>query len=125
MDLPLERMAEAAVEGVILGLYRFLPFKTMDREQEREVATFTILEQDDAAYKIIRTAAKTAEIIASAANFARDIVSTPSNEMTPSDLANEAQESAKGKNIRLHGARCRPDAGARDERPAGRGPGQR
>ena len=34
MDFPLERMAEAAVEGVVLGLYRFLPFKTVDREQE-------------------------------------------------------------------------------------------
>jgi leucyl aminopeptidase len=99
-DLPLERMAEAVVEGVILGLYRFLPFKTVNREQEGEVTGFTILEQDDVAYKVIRTAVKTAEIIASAANFARDIVSTPSNEMTPSDLANEAKESAKGKNIR-------------------------
>ncbi len=100
IDLPLERMAEAVVEGVILGLYRFLPFKTLDREQECEVTAFTILEQDDAAYKVIRTAVKTAEIIASAATYARDIVSTPSNEMTPSDLANEARESSKGKNIR-------------------------
>jgi len=100
IDLPLERMAEAVVEGVILGLYRFLPFKTLDREQECEVTGFTILEPDDSAYKVIRTAVKTAEIIASAATYARDIVSTPSNEMTPSDLANEARESAKGKNIR-------------------------
>jgi leucyl aminopeptidase len=45
IDLPLEQMAEAVVEGVILGLYRFLPFKTVDREQEVEVATFTILER--------------------------------------------------------------------------------
>ncbi|MCE5263199.1 MAG: leucyl aminopeptidase [Deltaproteobacteria bacterium] len=99
IDLPLERMAEATVEGVILGLYRFLPFKTLDREQEVEVETFTIVEQNDAAYKIIRTAAKAAEIVASAATLARDIVSTPSNEMTPTDLANEAKLSAKGKNI--------------------------
>ena len=99
IDLTPEQMAEAAVEGVILGLYRFLPFKTVDREQEADVETFTILEQDDAAYKVIRSAAKTAEIIASAANFARDMVSTPANEMTPSDLANEARMSAKGKNI--------------------------
>ena len=100
IDFPLERMAEAAVEGVILGLYRFLPFKTVDREQEGEVTGFTILEKDEGAYKVIRAAAKTAEIISAAATFARDIVSTPANEMTPSDLANEARESAKGKNIR-------------------------
>lgn len=99
-DMPLEAMAEAIVEGVILGLYRFLPFKTLDQEAGGEVAGFTILEQDDGAYKTIRNAVKTAEIIATATAFARDMVSTPSNEMTPSDLANEARESAKGKNIR-------------------------
>ena len=35
IDFPLEQMTEAVVEGVILGLYRFLPFKTVDREQDR------------------------------------------------------------------------------------------
>ena len=99
-EISVERMAEAVVEGVILGLYRFLPFKTQNRDQDCEVTGFTILEQDDAAYKLIRTAARTAEIIASATTFARDLVSAPSNEMTPSDLANEARESARGKNIR-------------------------
>jgi leucyl aminopeptidase len=99
-DLSAERMAEAMVEGIVLGLYRFLPFKTVNQEQEGEVSGFTILEPDDARYKVIRNAVKTAEIIASATLFARDMVSTPSNEMTPTDLANEARESAKGKNIR-------------------------
>ena len=100
IDLPLERMVEGIVEGVVLGLYRFLPFKTVDREQNHEIAAFTLLESDGAAYKIVQAAAGTAEIIAAAVTFARDIVSTPSNEMTPKDLANEARESAKGKNIR-------------------------
>ena len=100
MDFPPERIAEAAVEGVILGLYRFLQFKTVDREQDREVVGFTILEEEEGTCRIIRSAAKTAEIIASATTFARDIVSTPSNEMTPSDLADKARESAKGKNMR-------------------------
>ena len=100
IDLPLERMAEGVVEGVILGLYRFLPFKTVDREPNHEIAGFTLLESDEAAYKAVRAAAKTAEIIAATVSFARDIVSTPANEMTPTDLANEARESAKGKNIR-------------------------
>jgi hypothetical protein len=74
VDLPLERMVEAAVEGVVLGLYRFLPFKTVDREPSRELTDFTILESDERLYKTIRSAAKTAEIVAAAVNFARDIV---------------------------------------------------
>ena len=52
------------MEGVILGLYQFAPFKTIDREDIREIAEFTILDADEAAVKVIRTAAKTAEIIA-------------------------------------------------------------
>ena len=99
VDLDKDQMAEAVVEGVILGLYQFTPFKTIDREQIREISDFTIYEEDEEVVKVIRAAAKTAEIIAGAVLFARDIVSTPANEMTPTDLANEAKESAKGKNI--------------------------
>ena len=99
VDLPIDRLAEAVVEGVILGLYQFAPFKTIDREDIREIAEFTILDADEAAVKVIRTAAKTAEIIANSVAFARDIVSAPANEMTPTDLANEALQSARGKNI--------------------------
>ncbi len=100
VDLPLERMAEGVVEGVLLGLYRFLPFKTVDLEQNHKITGFTLLEADDAAFKAIRSGAKTAEIIADAVSFARDMVSTPSNQMTPTDLAKEARKSTRGKNIR-------------------------
>ncbi len=55
--------------------------------------------EEESAVKTIRNAARTAEIIADAVLFARDIVSAPANEMTPTDLANEAMASAKGKNI--------------------------
>jgi leucyl aminopeptidase len=96
---PLDQIAEAVVEGVILGLYQFTPYKTIDRDDIRKISEFMILDSDEAAVKVIRTAAKTAEIIAGAASFARDIVSTPANEMTPTDLANEARQSARGRNI--------------------------
>ena len=99
VDLPLEQRAEAVVEGVILGLYQYTPFKTVDREKLREVSELTILDREEPAAKTIRNAVKTAEIIAGAVVFARDIVSSPSNEMTPTDLANEARTCAKGKNI--------------------------
>ena len=99
VSLPIDLVAEAVVEGVILGLYQFTPFKTIDRDDIREISEFTILDADEGAVKLIRSAAKTAEIIAESVTFARDIVSAPANEMTPTDLANEAKESARGKNI--------------------------
>ena len=101
LDIPLEQLTEAVVEGVQLGLYQFSPFKTVERQDIREISEFTIAEGDEAAFRVIKGAAKTAEIIADATIFARDMVSAPPNEMTPTDLANEAKDMAKGKNIKV------------------------
>jgi leucyl aminopeptidase len=100
-DLSLEERTEALVVGVKLGLYQFNPFKTLEREKIREIKELTIIEDQDDALKPVRHAAKTAGIIADAVLFARDIVSAPANEMTPTDLVNEAREMARGKNIKV------------------------
>ncbi len=47
IDLALDRVAEAVVEGVLLGLYQYTPFKTIDRENIREMSEFTILDGED------------------------------------------------------------------------------
>jgi leucyl aminopeptidase len=99
IDQPVEQLAEAAVEGVLLGLYQFTPFRTVERGEIREITDFTILENEAGAVQNVRNAVKTAEIISGSVLFARDIVSTPANEMTPTDLANEASQTVRGKNI--------------------------
>src|SRR5512139_858209 len=38
----LEDLTEAAVEGVLLGLYQFTNFKTDDKKEERKVRAFTL-----------------------------------------------------------------------------------
>ena len=100
VDLALDRAAEAVVEGVLLGLYQYTPFRTVDRESIREISEFTLFGGAESSVKTIRNAVKTAEIIAGAVLFARDIVSAPANAMTPTDLADAAKASAKGRNIR-------------------------
>ena len=85
-----EEEIHAVIEGVILGLYQFTPFKTVDRDQIRYIDEFTIYEDDKAAFERLKAAVKKAEIICDAVYFARDIVSMPANRMTPTDLANEA-----------------------------------
>ncbi|MBE0528195.1 MAG: leucyl aminopeptidase, partial [Thermoleophilia bacterium] len=99
-NLPLGQTTEAVVEGIILGLYRFTRFRTIDREEILDMSALTIMEEQDGAVEIIRTAAKTAGIISDAVLFARDIVSAPANEMTPTRLANEAMEGARERNIK-------------------------
>ena len=82
---------EAIAEGVYLGLYQFTPFKTLERDKFKELKEFTFLGEGEEAVSEIKKAVKTAATICHAVCFARDLVSTPGNEMTPSDLAREAQ----------------------------------
>ena len=92
--LPADRAAEAVVEGAILGLYRFCRYKTRDLEAHQEVGACSLLHSDGSSYAAVKRASRAAAVIAEAACFARDIVSTPGNEMTPARLAAQARESA-------------------------------
>ncbi len=82
------------------------------------ISALTIMEEQEGAVEIIRTAAKTAGIISDAVLFARDIVSAPANEMTPTELANEAMESARERNIKCTILEEERDPETRDECPA-------
>lgn len=100
IGLPPDQAAEAVVEGALLGLYQYTPYKTVGRDNIREVLALTILCEEAPVFKAVRSGAKTAATIADAVLFARDLVSAPANEMTPTDLANEARASAAGRKIR-------------------------
>jgi len=97
----LEDMTEAAVEGVILGLYRFTQFKTAEENGPREIRRLIFLASDDREARRMKDAAAAAETVSKAVCFARDLVSTPSNEMTPTDMARRAREAAVSKKVRL------------------------
>ena len=58
LNKPLDEIARAVVEGVSLGLYQYTSFKTIDRDKIRAVKEFTIIEEKEKAYNIIRAAAK-------------------------------------------------------------------
>ncbi len=97
---PLAALTEAAVEGAVLGLYQFTPYKTIDRDKIRAVEEMIIAEDDPDKYRTIRDAAKTAEAVAAAVCFARDMVSAPGNEMTPTVMAQKAREVAADKAVK-------------------------
>lgn len=90
--------AQAAVEGALLGLYQYTPYKTVSREDLKEMETFHIM-TDAKDFSLVDTAVRKARIISDAVYFARDLVSAPSNEMTPSIMAQKAKEIAKRKNL--------------------------
>jgi len=93
-----DQVAQAIVEGSLLGLYQYTPFKTVGREDLKEMEQLNII-ADEKDFSLIESAIKKAQIITQAVYFARDLVSAPSNEMTPSVMAQKAREIARRKNV--------------------------
>ena len=93
-----DRVAQAMVEGALLGLYQYAPFKTVDRENLKDMDQLTIV-AEESDFPLIEAAVETAQVIAHAVCLTRDLVSTPSNRMTPAILAKEAAEIAIGSGI--------------------------
>lgn len=80
------------MEGGFLSLYRFEKYRKS--ENNKEIKTATILGSDkDIALKWLQTAV-------SAVNFAKDLINTPSNDMTPAVLSNIAR-SISGKKVKV------------------------
>ncbi len=94
-------LAEAIVEGVILGLYRFLPYKTVKEEDRSKIRELIIVEDRGGVIGEVKEGARRGEVVSKAVYFARDLASTPSNEMTPTVLAGKAKELSRRRGIRV------------------------
>jgi leucyl aminopeptidase len=99
LDLKEDNMAESAVEGILLGLYRFTPYKTKAADKTPEIREFTLIAKNPKAAKTSKAAAKRAETISAAVYLARDLVSAPANEMTPTIIADRARKMAETRPI--------------------------
>jgi len=93
-----DQAAQAAAEGALLGLYQYTPYKTVDREDLKDMKELNII-ADGKDFALIESQVKKARIIADAVCFARDLVSAPANEMTPTMMAQKARELANRKNV--------------------------
>ena len=87
--LEAEACAQAITEGIILGLYAFRRHKKPEEDQ-REVQEAVLVEFDAARVEALRRGVERGQILAEAANFARDLANEPANHMTPSALAEQA-----------------------------------
>jgi leucyl aminopeptidase len=92
------QIVQAAVEGAVLGLYQYTPYKTVGREELKEMAAFNII-AGAKDFALIQEEVKKSGIITDAVYFARDLVSAPANEMTPSIMAQKAKEIARRKKV--------------------------
>ena len=93
-----ENVFRAAAEGALLGLYQYTPYKTVGREDIKNMRELSII-VDAAHYSKINEVIRKTKIITDAVYFARDLISAPSNEMTPSIMADHARKIAGRKNV--------------------------
>ncbi len=94
-----KKVIAAVVEGARLGLYQYTPYKTVGCDEIKEMRQLAIV-TDSSEYSLLMEEVRKASIITDAVCFARDLTSSPSNEMTPSILAEHAAAIAKKKNVR-------------------------
>jgi leucyl aminopeptidase len=94
-SLPEMELAESFVTGLLLGVYQFNEFKTLERDKIKEIREVILLGEKDEEIKLIGDGLKTGQIISEAVYLARDLVNGPSNQVTPTVLAEKAQQIAK------------------------------
>jgi len=83
--------AQALVEGVLLGLYRFDELKTENRKSSRGIERMSVLEEDESREPAVRKGVHVGEVIAQGVCLARDLVSRPGNLNTPLMMAKIAE----------------------------------
>ncbi|MCP4567909.1 MAG: leucyl aminopeptidase [FCB group bacterium] len=88
-------IAQALVEGCILGTYRFLDYKTGDKDKNDGVDSLTIAVPQGGKLKQAQTGLDRADIVAWAVNMCRDLTFLPGNTLYPESYAKRAEKLAK------------------------------
>lgn len=88
-----ERTAAAAVEGALIGTFEPDKYKTVDKE-ERGIERLVIVAQGADAGALKRGAER-GRIVGESVNFTRDLANEPGAYMTPTIMAQRAQQIAK------------------------------
>ena len=88
-------LAEAFVTGLRLGTYQFNEFKTLERDKIQEIGEAIILGVTAEEIQSLKEGVRKGQIVSEAVCMARDLVNGPSNKVTPTVLAEKAQQIAK------------------------------
>jgi leucyl aminopeptidase len=94
-DFSEEELAENFITGLILGLYQFNDFKTLEREKIKTIEEMILLGETDQEMQSIGEGWRKGAIISDSVCTARNLVNGPSNQITPTVLADKARQIAK------------------------------
>lgn len=84
-----EERAQAVTEGVLLGSYQFLKYRTVDREKIKQLGDITLLG------KGLDGAVERGTVLAECQNLVRDLANESPSVLTPEKLAEVAKETEK------------------------------
>ncbi|HUL31223.1 MAG TPA: leucyl aminopeptidase [Thermodesulfobacteriota bacterium] len=94
-------LAESFVTGLLLGVYQFNEFKTLERDKIKELGGAVLLGETEKEVKSIGEGLRTGQIISEGVYLARDLVNGPSNMVTPTLLAKRATRIAKDHGMKI------------------------
>ena len=94
-------IAQAMVEGAILGNYRFNYYRSDNGDGTKNIKSFTLLANNAKQVNAIKTGARRGEASAQATSLARDLCNHPANIMTPTRVAQEAKKIADEGKVKL------------------------
>ncbi len=92
-QLDIGKSAQAAVEGVLLGLFEPDMYKTENKE-ERRIDELVLVAAAAGSESELASGVERGRIIGEAVNLARELSNEPSSTLTPSELAERAKETA-------------------------------
>lgn len=97
-----EDIGQAIAESSLLGLYRFLKYKTLDENgRGKTIQKLTLLTETASAVKALQKGVRTGEVIAESTSIVRDMVNSPAADMTPTIVADKAREVARQFDIKI------------------------
>ncbi len=88
-----DNYTQAAVEGALLGLYRFLRYKKPEKGA-KDITSLVFVNGK-------RADMERGIIISESVNYARDLTNTPAADMTPAKLADEAKKTASSSKLKI------------------------
>jgi len=97
-NIKIDDATQAVTEGALLGLYTFRRYITKKENDSGEIKELMIVGQPKAT---LTKAIARGRILAEAANWARDMVNEPGNFMTPTHMAEAAQELAEKYGLKI------------------------
>lgn len=102
IDKEVSEFAKEITEGIILGNYRFLKYKTCEDDDDDKTFLKDITYiMDSVNMNALKGRIEEGKVFAKATCDARDLVNTPGSDATPSDIASEARRVAKAAKLAI------------------------